>query len=301
MAMAALTAHQACLPHASSASPTLLGPPLSFYQFSCRQSFPCLSVSRNSHFGPRVPSRSVIITAEASSGRGTLLDGLAAQVAERTADVARFVSQKTSEVLQAAGSRVLEFEQSLDLRGKLVEVMNRANWKLEELSYDVRKGAEKWERRYRISRRAQQALEFTAEKLRNVDQQFGIGQKARIASLDFRRNFPTYQRRLDRFLQTPLGKAFSTLVFLWLVLSGWLFRIIFFSMWILPLAAPLFLNTVTRNAIVEGACPSCKRRFIGNRSQIIVCNYCRAVVWQPQKQHFSKGNSDPQIIDIDID
>eukprot|EP00249_Psilotum_nudum_P001981 c14780_g1_i1 orf=314-541(-) len=71
-------------------------------------------------------------------------------------------------------------------------------------------------------------------------------------------------------------------------------------MWILPLAVPLLLSTATRNAVVEGSCLSCKRRFIGNRSQIIICNYCKAIVWQP-RQDFSQCGSDPRIIDIDID
>lgn len=37
----------------------------------------------------------------------------------------------------------------------------------------------------------------------------------------------------------------------WLVFSGWLFRILLVSMWVLPLAAPLLLNTLSKAAVVD--------------------------------------------------
>ncbi|MCO5603552.1 hypothetical protein L7F22_057703 [Adiantum nelumboides] len=110
----------------------------------------------------------------------------------------------------------------------------------------------------------------------------------------------TKRQQLNQFLQTPIGRMFTTIAFMWFLLSGWLFRIILFSMWVLPLAAPLLISSAARNMIVEGSCPSCKRRFIGNRNQMVICNYCKAVVWQP-RQDYSKGQSDPTIIDVDID
>lgn len=171
---------------------------------------------------------------------------------------------------------------------------------MEEMSYDARKMAEKLDRRFGISQRAHEIADFASQQAKNVDQQFGIVQKVRTASSDFRRNWPMYRRRLDNFFQTPLGKILTTLAFMWFLLSGWLFRIVFFSLWVLPFAAPVLISTAARNAVVEGACPSCKRRFVGYRGQMVVCNYCRAVVWQP-RQDFSKEQSDPSIIDIDID
>ena len=62
----------------------------------------------------------------------------------------------------------------------------------------------------------------------------------------------------------------------------------------------LYMPRFTTFFSMQGSCPSCKRRFIGYRSQMVVCNYCKAVVWQP-RQDFSKGESDPSIIDVEIE
>jgi len=67
----------------------------------------------------------------------------------------------------------------------------------------------------------------------------------------------------------------------------------------------------------QGECPACKRQFIGYKNQIIRCEGCGNIVWQPQGDFFSKdgnnnnnnnnskGNSKKppksQIIDVDFE
>lgn len=73
----------------------------------------------------------------------------------------------------------------------------------------------------------------------------------------------------------------QTLLFVWLALSGWLFRIFIFSTFVLPFAAPLLLGTFANRVAIEGSCPACKRRFVGYRNQVIRCMNCQNIVWQP--------------------
>lgn len=236
------------------------------------------------------------LASASSNNKSNSLDDLAARLVE----AARTLSQKTGHSFESAWLQTVKFVESQNLQGKMEQSFSAANRKLEELSYDARKGAKEFNRHFRVSERAQEMSDFASQQVKNVDQQLGLVQKFRNASSDFRRNWPRYRKQVDQFLRTPIGRMFTTIVFMWFLLSGWLFRIILLSMWVLPLAAPLLINSAARNMIVEGQCPACKRRFIGNRNQMVVCNYCKAVVWQP-RQDFSKGQSDPSIIDIDVD
>lgn len=240
--------------------------------------------------------RGLRVYAASASNNSNSLDDLAARLVE----AARSLSQRTGHMIESAWFQTVQFVQSQNLQGKMEEGFTAANRKLEEFTYDARKGAQDFNRRFRVSERAQEMSDFASQQVKNVDQHLGLVQKFRNVSSDFRRNWPRYRRQLDQFLQTPIGRMVTTIVFMWFLLSGWLFRIILFSMWVLPLAAPLLINSAARSMIVEGSCPSCKRRFIGNRNQMVVCNYCKAVVWQP-RQDYSKGQSDPTIIDVDID
>lgn len=38
---------------------------------------------------------------------------------------------------------------------------------------------------------------------------------------------------------------------LWFLVSGWAFRIFFFSLWFLPFAGPLLINSLSKAAVVE--------------------------------------------------
>lgn len=149
----------------------------------------------------------------------------------------------------------------------------------------------------------------------------------------------------NRVYNSNLGFAlisiFQTIFFLWFALSGWLFRVIIVATWVLPIAGPLLIGAVANNFVIkvyytqpllvyilrfsicyimfgaaQGECPACKRQFIGYKNQVIRCEGCRNIVWQPQGDFFSrdgsnnsssnnKGNSKKppksQIIDVDFE
>lgn len=65
-----------------------------------------------------------------------------------------------------------------------------ANLKFEEFAYDFKKQLGKWDRQYRITEKAQEAKDYATEQAQNVDRQFGIRQKARHATADFRLKLP---------------------------------------------------------------------------------------------------------------
>lgn len=69
--------------------------------------------------------------------------------------------------------------------------MRKTSIKVEELSYDLRKQLGKWDRQYRITEKVQEAREYATEQALNVDREYGLRQKARNATQDFRLKFPT--------------------------------------------------------------------------------------------------------------
>lgn len=225
---------------------------------------------------------------------------MAEEARRKATDSAKAISRKVEEFLNDAKRNATEFIERSDLRGKASRAAQTAGRKFEEFGYDAKRTASKWDREYRISEMVLEAREFAVEQIQNADRQLGVRQKARNFSSDFKLKWPTYRRQLGNFLDTPIGKSFVTLFMVWLVFSGWLFRILLLSMWILPLAAPLLLNTLSKAAVVEGSCPNCGQRYIGGRNQAVTCSRCKGVVWQP-RQDFSKDSSDPRIIDIDVD
>jgi len=245
------------------------------------------------------------VTAEAA-GRSDLKE-MAYRVGEearkKAGEAAKSISDAAKSVADAARERIDGFQNGRDgddLNRRFRKVTKAANEWLGSLAYETRRTAESWNRQFRVSEKVDEAAELFREQLKKIDSQFGIAQKSRALSMDFRMNWPRYKRELNQFLNTPLGRSIATLVFLWFALSGWLFRIIIFGTWVLPFAAPFLIGAVARNTVIEGACPACKRRFIGKRNQIIQCMNCRAVVWQP-REDFSKGSANPDIIDIDIE
>ncbi|KAL4199572.1 hypothetical protein AMTRI_Chr03g145580 [Amborella trichopoda] len=191
-------------------------------------------------------------------------------------------------------------------RVKLKEVLRTANEGLENLIYSARIGAQRLDRRFSLSLRFERALTLVSNQTKLIDREYGISQKSKAFTMDIRRNWPRYRKQLNEFLETPLGKLFATLVFLWFALSGWLFRFLILATWVLPFAAPLLIGTVANNLVIEGACPACKRRFMGYRSQVIRCVSCGSIVWQP-KDRFSRGPSsssssaDSDVIDVEIE
>ncbi|GFQ02165.1 hypothetical protein PHJA_002360400 [Phtheirospermum japonicum] len=185
------------------------------------------------------------------------------------------------------------------------------NDRFEQFVYDTRKTAERIDRNYAFSRRLSEVAQSAADRARELDRDFQISQKWRTFSMDFSRNLPRYRRQLSDFLDTQLGKSIATVFFLWLALSGWLFRILIFATWVLPFAGPLLIGAIANNLVIKGECPACKRPFAGAKSQTVRCANCGNIVWQPQGDFFSRGGrgggtsssskSQPDIIDVEFE
>ncbi|XP_057525249.1 uncharacterized protein LOC130804718 [Amaranthus tricolor] len=190
------------------------------------------------------------------------------------------------------------------------EAWRSANDGFEQLVYDAKKAAERFDRRYSVSRRLSSAVEVASIRARELDREFEVSQKWRDFSLDFSRNWPRYRKQFNDLLDTPLGRSSATIFFLWFALSGWLFRCLIFATWVLPIAGPLLLTAVANNMTVKGACPACKREFVGVKNSMICCQGCGNIVWQPQGDFFSKGDkknpwskskSKSEIIDVEFE
>ncbi|XP_051122905.1 uncharacterized protein LOC127245854 isoform X1 [Andrographis paniculata] len=187
------------------------------------------------------------------------------------------------------------------------DAWRRANDGFEQFVYETRKTAERIDRRYAVSTRFSSAAQAAADRAREIDREFEITQRWRTFSLDFGRNWPRYRKQLNDFLETPLGRSFATLFFLWFALSGWLFRILIFATWVLPFAGPLLIGAVANNLVIKGQCPACGRQFLGYKNQTIRCANCGNIVWQPRGDFFSRGStstsskSQPDIIDVDFE
>ncbi|GLT36447.1 hypothetical protein SLA2020_108220 [Shorea laevis] len=183
-----------------------------------------------------------------------------------------------------------------------------ANDGFELLIFEAKKTAERIDRRYSVSRGLSSVVQSASNRAREIDREFEIGTRWRTFSMDFSRNWPRYRKQLSDFLDTPLGKSFATMFFIWFALSGWLFRFLIFATWFLPLAGPLLIGTVANNLAIKGACPACKRQFVGYKNQIIRCAGCGNIVWQPQGDSSSRGGpgakgkkSEPEIIDVEFE
>ncbi|GMH26680.1 hypothetical protein Nepgr_028523 [Nepenthes gracilis] len=184
-----------------------------------------------------------------------------------------------------------------------------ANDGFEKFLFEAKKATERLDRRYSLSRRLSSVAQSASVRARELDREFEVSQRWRTFSLDFSRNWPRYRKQLNDFLNTPLGKSFTTIFFLWFALSGWLFRFLIFAIWILPFAGPLLIGVVANNLIVQGACPACKRQFMGYKNQTIRCLGCGNIVWQPQGGDYfgqsTKGTtpskSNPDIIDVEYE
>ncbi|TYH75617.1 hypothetical protein ES332_D04G031700v1 [Gossypium tomentosum] len=190
----------------------------------------------------------------------------------------------------------------------LKDAWRTANDGFEQFVFEAKKTAERLDRQYSVSRRLSSAAQSAADRAREIDREFEIGLRWRTFSMDFSRNWPRYRKQLNDFLDTPWGRSFATIFFLWFALSGWMFRCLIFATWILPFAGPLLIGTVANNLVIKGACPACKRQFVGYKNHIVRCVSCGNIVWQPEGDFFrrdSKGTnsrkSEPDIIDIEFE
>ncbi|KAG8501753.1 hypothetical protein CXB51_004728 [Gossypium anomalum] len=190
----------------------------------------------------------------------------------------------------------------------LKDAWRTTNDGFEQFVFEAKKTAERLDRQYSISRRLSSAAQSAADRAREIDREFEIGLRWRTFSMDFSRNgLGLYRKQLNDFLDTPLGRSFATIFFLWFALSGWMFRCLIFATWILPFAGPLLIGTVANNLVIKGACPACKRQFVGYKNQIVRCVSCGNIVWQPEGDFFrrdSRGTnsrkSEPDIIDVEL-
>ncbi|XP_060171781.1 uncharacterized protein LOC132602969 [Lycium barbarum] len=185
-----------------------------------------------------------------------------------------------------------------------------ANDGFEQLLYETKKTAERIDRRYDVSKKLSDVSQSAADRARVLDRDFEITKKWRTFSLDFSSNWPRYRKQLNDFMNTPLGRSATTIFFLWFALSGWLFRILIFSVWVLPFAGPLLIGAVANNLVIKGQCPACRRQFIGNKNSTVRCANCGNVVWQPKGDFFNRGSrgrgttpskSEPDIIDVEFE
>ncbi|XP_010528660.1 PREDICTED: uncharacterized protein LOC104805709 [Tarenaya hassleriana] len=187
-----------------------------------------------------------------------------------------------------------------------------ANDSFELLVFEAKKTAERIDREYSVSRRLSSAANSAFDRAREIDNELKISLRWRSFSVDFSRNWPKYRKQFSDFLNTPLGGSFATIFFIWFALSGWLFRVLIFATWVLPFAGPLLIGAVANNFVIKGECPACQKQFIGYKSQIIRCEGCGNIVWQPQGDFFSRGGGNnkgkskkpppkSQIIDVEFE
>ncbi|GMI83611.1 hypothetical protein like AT2G44870 [Hibiscus trionum] len=121
------------------------------------------------------------------------------------------------------------------------------------------------DRQYFVSRRLSFAVQSANDRAREIDREFEIGNRWCTFSMDFSRNWPRYRRQLTGFLDTPLGRSFATIFFLWFALSGWLFQCLILATWILPFAGPLLIGAVANNLVIKGALSSLDGRGSNSR------------------------------------
>ncbi|KAK7312062.1 hypothetical protein VNO77_35607 [Canavalia gladiata] len=189
------------------------------------------------------------------------------------------------------------------------EAWRSANDGFERFLFEAKKTAERLDRRYSLSHRLSSVARAAADRAREIDREFEIGQRYRAFSVDFQRNLPKYRKQLSSFLDSPLGKSFATIFFIWFALSGWLFRFLIIATWVLPFAGPLLIGTLANSLVIKGTCPACKMQFAGYKNQVIRCTGCGNIVWQPKGDFSSRGGgrsassskSDPDIIDVDFE
>lgn len=64
-----------------------------------------------------------------------------------------------------------------------------------------------------------------AEAAREMDRKYNVRVKFRHAQTDFQRMLPHWKRRFRQFASSPVGKTTFTLLLLWAIVSGTLFRV----------------------------------------------------------------------------
>ncbi|GAQ90459.1 hypothetical protein KFL_006420050 [Klebsormidium nitens] len=220
----------------------------------------------------------------------------------KAAELAEDTQAKAADLAEEAKRRYAQFEIENDPQGKAQEAWRQGKVKAAEIGDDLRRTASRIDRDYKVTDKVKEIKETVQEKADEVDQKYSVRQKATTAWESAQRNWPTFQRRVSEWLETPIGRTASWIAVAYLILSGWIFSILswltFVSFWVLPFLGPMILRSLRGN-VVQGQCPVCKTPFAGPRSSALSCRRCGGIVWQPRKD-YSRADSKPvTIIDIE--
>ena len=115
----------------------------------------------------------------------------------------------------------------------------------EEVYEDLKRWAWIKDSEFGISERARGVARWSSSTFDGLDRRWALRMKAKRASRAIADNAPRLLRELRSFSKTPLGSVAGVMIFVYLVSTGLLFRILnvlFILTWILTLAAPFFLR-----------------------------------------------------------
>ena len=124
-----------------------------------------------------------------------------------------------------------------------------------EVVEDVRRWVWLRDEQFGVSRAARRAARQAQFQLDELDRRFSVRENVSRISRDIIENAPREARKLSyqlsNFSKTPLGSLVGIGVFVYLIMSGLLFRIIntlFIALWAMTLLSPLLLRLVNKDA-----------------------------------------------------
>ncbi|KAJ6767250.1 hypothetical protein OIU79_023084 [Salix purpurea] len=199
--------------------------------------------------------------------------------------------------------KALAFRRDFDRFAK--DAWRTANDGFEQFLFEAKKTAERIDRRYSVSRRLSAVAQSASDRARDIDRDKFSGDKHMVRD---------YNLEIGKFVKNAIEGVLLLFFSSGLHYLGGCFRFFIFATWVLPIAGPLLIGTLANNLVIKGACPACKRQFVGYKNQVIRCGGCGNIVWQPKGpgggpgDFFSGGGrgtrsskSDPEIIDVDFE
>ena len=124
-----------------------------------------------------------------------------------------------------------------------------------EVVEDVRRWVWLRDEQFGVSRAARRAARQAQFQMDELDRRFSVRENVSRISRDIIENAPREARKLSNqlstFSKTPLGSLVGIGVFVYLIMSGLLFRIIntlFIALWAMTLLSPLLLRLVNKDA-----------------------------------------------------
>eukprot|EP00887_Chlorella_sp_A99_P007873 scaffold20.g7873.t1 len=118
-------------------------------------------------------------------------------------------------------------------------VAERLRAAADNLQQTVERTARRLDETYELRARAEGAAAAVEREAQRLESKTGVWRKLRAVAKDFVRTWPARRRRLQNFLNTPLGAAALFLVFFLLLRTGWFWRLLswlFLLSWLAPLA-----------------------------------------------------------------